>query len=216
MSFVISTNRLFILTQSRRLSKIIKGNFSVQVLRSATATPYRCQLSPETLQVALNAAVAENPHPPDDGDIKREWFIAQVEPIVADHWKPTVHAELAMIIAMVEGDINVLPCVGVSKLSCAMCSHYISAFSEIWGRKIVTKGSHEKAYPGWSWPSFPNRDKKLRQAFLKRVRQQLLDDFEAYYAERRLSDSSVGSDGPGFKKVRTRDEIDEMLAAMGV
>ena len=110
MSFVISANRLFILTQSHCLHKIIHENFPVQVLRSATATPYRCHLSSETIQATLNTAVAETGHPPDGQDNKREWFIAEVlgklkAPIDADYMKPTVHAELAMVIGTVKGEI---------------------------------------------------------------------------------------------------------------
>jgi nucleic acid/nucleotide deaminase of polymorphic system toxin len=60
--------------------------------------------------------------------------------------KPTVHAELAMIMAMAKGEImHVEPYIGVSKLSCIMCSHYIHAFSEVTKQKIATKGSHGKA-----------------------------------------------------------------------
>jgi len=220
MSFVIWSNRLFILTQSHRLRKIVDGNLSVQVLSSATTTPYRCHLSSETIQAALNTAVAEIGQRSNDWDNKCEWFIAKVlgklkEPIDVDHSMPTVHAELAMIIAMVKGEIKeVLPYIGVSKLSCTMCSHYIGAFNEVCKQNIVIKGSHGKAYPGWSWPSFPDRDEELRHAFLGRVRRQLLSDFEAY-VERRLSDRSLGSGGPEGK-IRTRDEVDELIAKAGL
>jgi hypothetical protein len=219
MSFVISANRLFTLTQSHRLRNIVDGNFSVHVLSSATTTPYRCHLSSETIQVALNAAATETGHPPNDWDSKCEWFIGkvlrQLGPIDVDHWMPTVHAELAMIIAMAKGEIkDVLPYIGVSKLSCTMCSHYIGAFNQVWKQNIVTKGSHGKVYPGWSWPSFPDRDEELRQAFLGRVRRQLLRDFEEY-AVRRLSDSSVGSGGPKWEKFG-KGEIEDWLADMGV
>ena len=200
MSFVISANRLFILTQLYRLRKIIQGNFSVQVLSSATTTPYRCHLSSETIQAALDTAVAEVGHLPTDWDNKCKWFIPKVlgkleKPVDVCHQKPTVHTELAMIIAMVKGEIkDVLPYIGVSKLSCTMCSHYIGAFNQVCKQNIVTKGSRGKAYPGWPWPSFPERNKELRQTFLGWVRRQLFSDFEEY-VERRLSDSNVGSGG---------------------
>ena len=217
MSFVISANWLFVLTQSRRLHKIIHGNFSVRVLSSATTTPYCCHLSSDTIQVALNAAAAETRHTPNDWDNNCEWFIGEVlgqleQPNDVDHGMPTVHAELAVIIAMVKGEIkDVLPYVGVSKLSCTMCSHYIGAFNEVSEQKIVTKGSHGKAYAGWVWPTFPDNDEELRRVFLGRVRRQLLSDFEAY-VERRLSDSSVGSGGPEWEVIGTDEEITELYA----
>ena len=218
MSFVIAANRLFILTQSQRLRRIILGNFSVQVLSSAATIPYSCHLSSETIQAALNAALAEIGRLPNDWDDKCEWFITKVlgkqkEHIDVDHSTPTVHAELVLIIAMAKGEIkDVLPYIGVSKISCTMCSHYIGAFNQVCKQNIVTRGSHGKAYPGWSRPSFPDGDEELRQTFLRRVRRQLLSDFEDAYAEM-LSDSSVGSGGPKLE-FRTSEEIDELIAEM--
>jgi hypothetical protein len=216
MSFLITANRLFILTQSQRLRKHLQGKFSVHVLTSQTTAPYSCDLSSETMQVALNDAMAETGHRPADWDKKRESFInwlskeLKVSEVVRQ--KPKVHAELAMIIAMAKGEIeDVLPYVGVSKLSCILCSHYIRAFNEVMMQKIATKGSHGKAYPGWSWPSLPDHNEELRQAFLRRIRQQLLSDVE-WHAEnlRRLSDSSVGSDGPEWQFDRTMDDIKKL------
>jgi hypothetical protein len=60
LSFVISANRLYMLTQSRRLRKLIQGNLSVQVLTPLTTTPYRCNLTPMTIQVALDACRETN------------------------------------------------------------------------------------------------------------------------------------------------------------
>ena len=126
-------------------------------------------------------------------------------------YKPTVHAELAMVMAMVKGEItHVLPYIGVSKLSCIMCSHYIRAFNEVMEQNIAIKGSHGKAYPGWSWPIPPARDKELRQAFLKGIRQQLRSDFVHHAKTRRRSDSSMGSGGPKWRLGRTEDDVSEL------
>src|SRR5712671_3261125 len=79
------------------------------------------------------------------------------------HRKPTVHAELAMIMGMVKGEIrDVEPYIGVSKPSCVVCSHYIRAFNEVTKQKIAIKG---KAYHGWFWLSLPDHDGKLRPAY---------------------------------------------------
>jgi hypothetical protein len=221
MSFLISANRLFILTQSHRLRKLIQGNLDVQVLTSPATAPYRCDLSPETVHLALDTALDKTRFISADWDEDRqlfvEWLLKDLEDPEVVRGKPTVHAELAMIMAMVKGEIkDVLPYVGVSKLSCIMCSHYICAFNEVGvtKQKITTKGSHGKAYPGWFWPSLPERDGELRAAFLGRVRQQLLGDFERQAETwRRLSDSSVGSGGPGWKIGSTWDEIEELIDA---
>jgi nucleic acid/nucleotide deaminase of polymorphic system toxin len=117
-----------------------------------------------------------------------------------------------MIMAMDKGEIeHVLPYIGVSKLSCIMCRHYIRAFNEVTEQKIATRGSHGKAYAGWFWPNLPSRDQELRPAFLGCMRQQLLNDFELHQ-EKRYSDSSVGSGFPSMELDETVDTEDGILA----
>jgi hypothetical protein len=62
------------------------------------------------------------------------------------HWNPTVHAELAMIIAMV----GRLDYIGVSKLSCIMCSHYIRTFRQITGKRSLLRVLMGRPTPGGS------------------------------------------------------------------
>jgi len=94
---LISANRLFILTQSHRLRKLIQGKLSVQVLTSPTTAPYRCNLSSKTVQVALDAALAETSYLSADWDEKREsfieWLLKEQKVSEVVRWKPTVHAE---------------------------------------------------------------------------------------------------------------------------
>jgi len=201
MSLLISANRLFILTQSHRLHDILGGRFEVVVLPLPPTSPYRCILSPDNVQEALNVALAGATDLPACWDKKRDAFIRKRLKKKSDgvYLKPIVHAELAMIMAMDKGEIErVFPYIGISKLSCIMCSHYIGAFNEVTKKNVATKGSHGKAYTGWFWPRLPNCDKELRQAFLKRIREQFYCDFK-YDAERRLSDSSVGSGSPEWE-----------------
>jgi hypothetical protein len=223
MSFVISTNTLFTLTQSHRP---IYGKISVEVLSSPSTAPYSCKLSPEIVQVALDAALAGSDYLSADWDEKRKSFIKRLlkelkVPEVVRR-KPTVHAELALIMAMAKGEIkDVLPYVGVSKLSCIMCSRYIRAFNEVMEQKIATRGSHGKAYPGWFWPILPDHDGELRTAFLIQMRQQLFSDFKHYAKTRRariqrqLSDSSVGSGSLRWDNdPPTDDKINELVKAL--
>ena len=101
MSFFISSNRLFSLTQSNRLRKFIDGRFSVQVLSSPTTNPYYCDLSSNTIQVTLDNALANTSHLSTDRNEERESFIGQLlkklEVSEVDRQKPTVHAELVEI-----------------------------------------------------------------------------------------------------------------------
>jgi OTT_1508-like deaminase len=218
MSFVISAVKLFMLTQSRRLRNLLQGKFSVQVLTSPNTTPYRCDLSSETIGMALDAALAGTRYLSADWDEERESFIEQLQKGLRAsevvRQKPTVHAELALIMAMVKGEIDhVEPYIGVSKHSCIMCSHYIRAFNKVTKQKVATKGSHGKAYPGWFWPSLPSHDGELRPAFLGLVRQQLLGDFKHHAETMRYSDSSVGSGFPMLDIDPTHDEILELFKA---
>ncbi len=209
MSFLISANRLFTLTQSSRLRELLNGEFKVKVLPSPTTSPYFCNVSPETIQVALDAALPEPTNVPEDWDADRLPFMQLLQgegPAVVNRDRPTIHAELAMIMAMDKDEIGeVFPYIGVSKLSCIMCIHYIDAFNEATNDRITTKGSHGKAYPGWFWPELPLRDRELRPAFIKRMRKQLLEDFKDH-AQRRLSDSSVGSGGSIWKRKEEEEE----------
>jgi hypothetical protein len=226
MSFVISASRLFILTQSDRLRKVILGKFSVEFLPSPTAAPYSCNLSSEAIQAVLNDALTGTTYLSAYWKEERESFIKQLKggtlsstgsntvSEVVRRSNPTVHAELAMVMAMVKEEItDVLPYIGVSKLCCIMCSCYIHTFNEVMGHSINIRGLHGKAYPGWSWPILPDRDEELRGAFLKGIRQQIRSDFKHYAKiHRRGSDSSVGSGGPGLR--RTRVDISGRIGAV--
>jgi hypothetical protein len=210
MSFVISATRLFALSQSRRLRRLLEGKFSVQVLTSPNTTPYRCNLSSKAIQVGLDASLVGNSYLHTCWDKERrefiEWLQEELEGSEVVRWKPIVHAELAMIMAMVKGEIkHVEPYIGVSNPSCIMCSHYIRAFDEVTKQNIATQGFYKKAYPGWFWPSLPSLDGELRPAFSGHIRQQLLSDFKQH------AESSVGYDWPRLNLRRTNSEISELI-----
>jgi OTT_1508-like deaminase len=215
MSFLISANRLFIQTQSHRLRKLFEGKFSVKVLNSLPpTTPYCCDLSSEAVQEALVIALARSRYLSEAWDEARKSFIETIaDSSMVVRENTTVHAELAMIKTMVaDGKMkDVLSYIGVSKLSCIMCSHYIRAFNEVMNENIVIKGSLEKTSHGWFWPGLPDHDEEIRAAFLRRIRQQIFDDFEKHERTRHLSDSSVGSGAPKWDLNGTLVEIDELI-----
>ena len=219
MSFVISANRLFKLTQSHHLRCLLEGKFSVEVLSSPTTTPFYCDLSLGTIQNAFDAALAETECLSAIWKESCKTFISKLleklEAFKVVHKEPTVHAELALIKAMAEGKIkDVGPYIGVSRLSCIMCSHYIHAFNKISEQKVkvAKKGSHGKgrrAYPGWVWPSLPSLDGKLCSAFLNLMREQLLSDFRNYVETSQLLDSSM--DFPELEIDMTDDELCDFI-----
>ena len=165
--------------------------------------------------MAVDAALAEGDHNFSDLDEERSWFMESLEEKLVSgvvHENPTIHAELVLIIANAEGEINnVESYIGVSKLSCIMCSHYIRAYNKVMKQKFATKDSHGKAYTGWFWPRLPSHDGELRPAFLKLIRQQVCSDFEHYTKTRRLSDSTVGSGVPELDLDMTDDDISELF-----
>jgi hypothetical protein len=66
----------------------------------------------------------------------------------------------------------------------------------------------------WSWPGLESLDRELRPAFLKRIKRQLLSDFEQNLKSwSRRSDSSMGSDGPRWKLGETEDENEDWYDA---
>jgi len=219
MSLLISANKLFFLTQSHRLHNILNGTFEIEVLTPPNTIPYHCEISPETIQETLRGALTGTAFLSSDWEEGRALFVERIldEPGVSEEkvcMDPTVHVELAMIMATVKGEIkNVFPYIGVSKLSCIMCKHYILAVNEVAGRTFATRASHGKAYPGWFWPSLPSCDEELRQAFLKHIRQQVYDDFVRISGARKLSDSTVGSGGPDWDLEETEEDLSDWLDA---
>ena len=138
MSFLISTNRLFILMQLHCLCRLILRKFSVKVLIMPTTAPYSCDLSSEAIKVALNATLIGMIYVSENWNQTCKSFLNRLKDLkvsrVVRH-KPTAHAELAMVMAMVKGEIvHVLRYIGISKLCCIMCSHYIHAFNEVMER----------------------------------------------------------------------------------
>jgi hypothetical protein len=115
----------------------------------------------------------------------------------ADRHSPIIHAELAMLSSIEAGTIKAFPYIGVSKLSCLMCSSYIEAYSQTATNRISVRGCHGKVYPSWAWPTMlGTHHERIRSIFLEKIREELKQDFErftAYRRTRRQSDSSVGS-----------------------
>jgi hypothetical protein len=107
MSFLISANRLFVLTQSHRLHKLIRGKILVEVLPSPATAPYICELSSETVQAALDAALAKTSYLSAQWNEERKSFIERLlkerKVSEVDPPKHTVHAELVVITAMAKG-----------------------------------------------------------------------------------------------------------------
>ena len=152
---------------------IVHGTFSVQVLGSATTTPYRCHLSSETIQGALNAAVAKTDHPLDDRDKDCRWVVhcggsgeageiyrygipVAYSPCRAGHdyrdgqgrnRRLTLHQHLETFLHYVQSLYRRLQW-GLEAKDC--------------DQRLSCDG---KAYAGWFWSSFPERDEELRRAF---------------------------------------------------
>ena len=90
-----------------------------------------------------------------------------------------------MITVMPKGEIKyVLPYIGVSNLSCIMCSHYIRAFNEVaQPKKSLLKVLTGRLTLGGSGLVFlADQMEKLRPAFSRQIRQQLPSDFEQHVA----------------------------------
>jgi hypothetical protein len=129
-----------------------------------------------------------------------------------DRRSPILHAELAMLSSIKAGTIKAFPCIGVSKLSCLMCSSYIEAYSRTVTNGISVRGCHGKVYPSWAWPTMlDTHHEGIRSIFLEKIREELKQDFERftdYQRARRQSDSSVGSTSENeYTTTTTTEEI---------
>jgi hypothetical protein len=100
------------------------------------------------------------------------------------------------------GAIKAAPYIGVSKLSCLMCSSYIESYSQTVTDAISVRGCHGKAYPSWAWPTMndTHHDERIRSIFLGKMRQELRLNFEWFTEDEMTghkSDSSVESISEG-------------------
>ncbi|KAI0302493.1 hypothetical protein BC826DRAFT_1172733 [Russula brevipes] len=207
MSYTIATIRLFSLTQSRRLRPILQGEFDITVLESPPPQPpYACDMTKNTIHRALDMALALPPSiRADEKDC--DAFVDHtcrnaIEPYQVYRPFPIIHAELAMLAFIKASAIAAAPYIGVSKLSCLMCSSYIDSYSQIVTDAISVRGCHGKVYPSWAWPTMidTHHDERIRSIFLGKMRQALRQDFERfteYQMIRRKSDSSVESMSEG-------------------
>ena len=204
MSYAIAAIHLFKLTRSRRLRSLLQGEFNVTILESPPPrTPYVVDLSRDTIRQALDMALVQPPSvsQPDEDDCNAFVDYASKKTIEFNKTNkpfrssPFIHAELAMLSCIDTGTIMVFPYIGVSKLSCLMCSSYIEAYSQKVDHRISVRGCHGKVYPSWAWPTLDTHE-GIRAVFLEKIREVLKQDFERFVEfqrTRRQSDSSAGS-----------------------
>jgi hypothetical protein len=177
--------------------------FDVTVLESPPPQPpYALDMSKETIRQALDMALAESPSifRADEDDCNAFVDNAHKKAIESgqeDRHSPIIHAELAMLSSIEAGTIKAFPYIGVSQLSCLMCSSYIEAYSQTVTNGISVRGCHGKVYPSWAWPTMlGTHHERIRSIFLEKIREELKQDFERFTEYRRTrhqSDSSVGS-----------------------
>jgi hypothetical protein len=102
-----------------------------------------------------------------------------------------------MLSSIEGGAIKAFPYIGVSKLSCLMCSSYIESYSQTVTDAISIRGCHGKVYSSWAWPTMLDaHHERIRSIFLEKMRQELKLDFERFTEYERTcckSDSSVES-----------------------
>lgn len=218
MSYEIAAIRLFRLTQSRRLRPILQGEFDITVLESPPPQPpYAFDMSEKTIRQALDMALAQSPSVFQADKDSCNAFVdyaykKAIESNQADRHSPIIHAELAMLSSIDAGTIKAIPYIGVSKLSCIMCSSYIEAYSQTVTNGISVRGCHGKVYPSWAWPTMlDTHHERIRSIFLEKIREELKLDFERfteYQRTRRQSDSSVGSTSENeYATTITKEEI---------
>jgi len=156
MSFLISANRLFILTQVAPPSQTFRReilsssphlsnhtSISLRPIFGDHTSGFGCRpgrIRPSFLRIGMR-----------DRGLFIDYLLERLEAPTVERLKTDSPRRASHDHGDGQGakSRDVEPFIGVSKLSCIMCSHYIHAFNEVTKQKIATKGSHGKAYPGW-------------------------------------------------------------------
>ncbi|KAI0696021.1 hypothetical protein C8T65DRAFT_664232 [Cerioporus squamosus] len=108
-----------------------------------------------------------------------------------------IHCECAVLAELHRmwgaGDTPI-PYVGVSKLSCAVCSLYFAAYREVTEHDVKTRGTHDQMYP-WRCPTIDDKDvnRDVCAELSEQLRTLLGREVKKFADERRNSTSSVMS-----------------------
>jgi OTT_1508-like deaminase len=130
-----------------------------------------------------------------------EWFKEQGEEFskLGDEVKGFVHCECNLIAFLLKEPNNIWPPpfshIGVSKLSCVACYHWVQLFNKFFRRKYQTRGTHFKWYKGWAMPIIPDLQKRslLEKKFVEGGVMLYCGYQKSEGNLQRLSDSTVAS-----------------------
>jgi hypothetical protein len=128
------------------------------------------------------------------------------------HHRPTVHAEVRLILYLkANGDLQGRP-MGGSKRCCACCTEFIQQYNSHERTKFTTSGSHGKPYPNWAFPDYEFLD---FTAFLKRRSNTVLAWFEYNNSEgaRRSPDAYASTGSPDSDTQGNLTKVMESLAS---
>lgn len=87
--------------------------------------------------------------------------------------------------------------VGVPKFSCLGCFAFISAFSELFRTRFVTKGTHSRAYWPWGFPHDCPQHEDLRKRVYEKLAEHWVPSYRGYVVEKiSLPPDSTAPSGP--------------------
>ncbi|RPD70801.1 hypothetical protein L226DRAFT_538614 [Lentinus tigrinus ALCF2SS1-7] len=213
---LLSTRRdfgqLLALVRSPTLDHVLGAGFEIKVITPAPVPPVLWEVSMDSLQWALGADITITV---EEQDMRK--FVDQVVGKVgcAVMKSDYIHCECAILVELlkISRTRRIIPYVGVSKLSCALCHAYFAAYGEATKSNISTQGTHGQMV-GWRCPTLEHDlalDKRVRGVLTVALSQSLGRAVSGVTAPRRRSVSSqsttASSDPPHVpQRMRTLQE----------
>ncbi|RPD60404.1 hypothetical protein L226DRAFT_615867 [Lentinus tigrinus ALCF2SS1-7] len=213
MDKVLSTHKDFRQLVKIASSRTLEDILTRTVLASKTTPsplPAQVSITADTLRRALGSAeVSEEIL---NGFLANKFYYKNGQTVDIDG---RIHCECAVLVELDKqwrAGEAIIPFIGMSKLSCSLCSYYFDAYREVTPQNIRTRGSRDEMVP-WRCPTLEDEidDEAVREKLCVRLKTLLFDKVQAYEARR----TTASDDGylPGDKM--SREKIDAGLRSRG-
>ncbi|RIA97493.1 hypothetical protein C1645_801797 [Glomus cerebriforme] len=107
-----------------------------------------------------------------------------------------LHAEMNILIYIIDNKINGREFIAVSKKCCYLCGLYID-FAQEQGYNIIISGNHKKIYSGWKLPHVKDNNFKIRSLrYILENLDRIIEKKLEHYTRSLAADSDSGENNP--------------------
>jgi len=201
MTFTGACFHLMSLPSSRQLRPVITGRIHFIGVPNHNPSRYTVDLTEPAILGVLQSIIPLQPTVSSDSSV--ETFAKHLATIrrllgireFTERPKASVHAEIVLLLWLLQHTPNAYPYIGVSKLSCFACQEYIRLFNLDQSQAFTTtNGSHGgKFYPDWVFLASEGTTANMRHTLVESLQRILIDDLQAYVKKRSQWDSTVAS-----------------------